>query len=104
MLAAGTTGSVQSASASFKSVKIGDVPHVRQQPDFCGEACAEMYLKKLGKHVDQNDVFNHSGLAQHWVAVVTPGNWRPRLRRIGFRTGNVWSTVTEENSVKGMAG
>ena len=29
-------------AAAYKSVVIKDVPHVRQKPDFCGEACAAM--------------------------------------------------------------
>ena len=36
------------ANEKVKTVLIKNVPHVRQKPDFCGEACAEMYLKKLG--------------------------------------------------------
>ena len=32
---------------NLKSVLIKDVPHVTQKPDFCGEACAEMFLTKL---------------------------------------------------------
>ena len=48
--------------ATYKSVQIQDVPHVRQKPDFCGEACAAMYLQKLGRPVDQDYVFDQSGL------------------------------------------
>jgi hypothetical protein len=42
----------------YADVLIKDVPHVRQKPDFCGEACAEMALTKLGKKWTQDDVFN----------------------------------------------
>src|SRR5690242_14556735 len=46
----------------YKSVRIDGVPFVRQRPDFCGEACAEMALKKLGKRLDQDFVFNQAQL------------------------------------------
>src|SRR5437879_2395538 len=49
-------------AAPLKSVLIRDVPFVRQKPDFCGEACAEMYLRKLKVAVDQDYVFDQSGL------------------------------------------
>src|SRR5437868_12452477 len=50
------------AAADYKSVRIDGVPFVRQRTDFCGEACAEMALRKLGKRLDQDFVFNQSQL------------------------------------------
>ena len=44
-------------SASDKPVCIEKIPHVRQKADFCGEACVEMWLKKLGSRLTQDDVF-----------------------------------------------
>ena len=38
-------------AAKYRSVLIEHVPHVKQKPDFCGEACCAMYLAKLGKKV-----------------------------------------------------
>ena len=38
---------VLSAAQVYQDVLIKEVPHVKQKPDFCGEACAEMFLKKL---------------------------------------------------------
>ena len=48
--------------AEYQSVLIRDVPHVHQKPDFCGEACGAMWLKRLGQDVDQDYVFDASGL------------------------------------------
>ena len=59
--AAGDHGQRAGAEA-YSSVRIDGVPHVEQEPDFCGEACAEMALRKLGLKFDQNFVFNQSGL------------------------------------------
>jgi hypothetical protein len=44
------------------SVLIAGVPHIRQEPDFCGEACVAMALQKLGHDVDQRAVFDRTGL------------------------------------------
>ena len=43
---------VTAYAASYESVLIKDVPHVRQKPDFCGEACVEMVLKTRGHKAD----------------------------------------------------
>ncbi|MFT5122777.1 MAG: hypothetical protein ACI97B_001409 [Verrucomicrobiales bacterium] len=45
-----------------KSVLLENIPHIEQQPDFCGEACVAMFLQHLGKPHTQEDVFNASGL------------------------------------------
>jgi hypothetical protein len=36
---------------SLDSVLIPRVPHIRQKPDFCGEACVAMALNRLGRGV-----------------------------------------------------
>ena len=59
--AAGAAKATELATA-YRSVLIEGVPHVKQKPDFCGEACAEMYLTKLGKAMDQDYVFDQAGL------------------------------------------
>lgn len=46
-----------------RSVLIQGIPHVRQRPDFCGEACVAMWSEKSGYKVSQNWVFNASGLS-----------------------------------------
>src|SRR5262245_58461446 len=43
-------------------VLIGGVPHIRQEPDFCGEACVAMYLRKLGYDDGQRAVFDRTGV------------------------------------------
>ncbi|MBI3862393.1 MAG: hypothetical protein HY290_10910 [Planctomycetia bacterium] len=43
-----TTG--QATAGPLGSVLIRDVPHVMQKPDFCGEACAEMYYHAFHKN------------------------------------------------------
>ncbi|MCH5372416.1 MAG: C39 family peptidase, partial [Planctomycetes bacterium] len=82
----------------FTSVMIADVPHIRQKPDFCGEACAAMYLAKLGCAMDQDDVFDQAGLAaEQGRGCFTPELARA-LTRIGFRVGAVWFNVAAESA------
>ena len=72
---------------ALASVLLPDVPHEQQKPDFCGEACAAMWLHKLGIAADQDQIF---GLAE-----VDPAHGRGAhtaelalaLSRLGFRIG-----------------
>ena len=50
---------------TYADALIKDVPHVAQKPDFCGEACVEMVLKKLG--------FPHVELKGYHQGIVRPG-------------------------------
>src|SRR5687767_7870446 len=50
------------ATPRYRAVRLDGIPHVKQRPDFCGEACAEMALKKLGSAIDQDDVFALGGI------------------------------------------
>jgi len=77
----------------LRTVRVEGVPHVRQKPDFCGEACLEMAARRLGSPLDQDDAFI--------LAAIDPGLGRgaftPELveaaKRMGFRTGPVWSQI-----------
>ena len=90
------------ADTSRKSVLIEDVPHVKQKPDFCGEACAEMYLCKLGKHMDQDYVFDRSGLDPLLGRGCRTSDLDKALTRIGFKTGKVWNRVEAAQADKEM--
>jgi hypothetical protein len=79
--------------ASLESVKIDGVPHIKQKPDFCGEACAAMYLKKLGNAADQDFVFDQSGLDPQLGRGCYTKELGQALRVIGFNTGAVWLQV-----------
>jgi hypothetical protein len=82
-----------SPAGVYKSVLISDVPHVRQKPDFCGEACAAMYLRKLGRPVDQDYVFDASGLDPREARGCYTKELATALESIGFRTGSVWYKI-----------
>ncbi len=74
-------------------VLIEGIAHVRQRTDFCGEACAEMYLRKLGKNIDQDDVFNESGVDPVPGRGCFTAELAEALRQIGFKVGKVWYRI-----------
>jgi len=86
----GASRQARRGAGTYKSVRIDGVPHVRQKPDFCGEACLAMWLAKLG-HAgwDQDAVFDQSGLDP----LLARGCHTPELaraaRKIGFKVGRV---------------
>lgn len=77
----------------YAHVRIAGVPHIRQKPDFCGEACAAMALAKLGHRINQDDVFNQAGVDPELGRGCHTKELARALTRIGFRVGNVWSSV-----------
>ncbi len=87
-------GRDRSATAGkYESVLIEDVPHVAQKPDFCGEACAEMVLRRLGSDLDQDDVFEAAGVDPSlgrgaWAADLASG-----LGKLGFEVGDAWKRL-----------
>ncbi len=81
------------APARFASVRIDGVPHIAQKPDFCGEACAAMYLQKLGIDADQDYVYDQSRLDPALGRGCYTKELARALQRIGFDTGAVWYTV-----------
>src|SRR4051794_40255820 len=78
------------SQASYSDGLIKDVPHVKQRPDFCGEACVEMVLRKLGKKGDQNYVFNMSALDPAEGRGCYSADLRRAVNRIGFKPGVVF--------------
>ncbi len=84
------------------SVVIEGVPHIKQKPDFCGEACVEMALRKLGHPLDQDEVFNRSGLDPAQGRGVATAELKTALERIGFEPGAVWSTLSASAPAPGL--
>jgi len=91
--------SIQARSAS-KNVLNKNVPHVRQKPDFCGEACIAMYLQKLGHGVTQDDVFNASGVDPLLGRGCITKDMERVLKRLGFHPGPVWHKIIPSKSTE----
>jgi hypothetical protein len=81
---------VRAAKPGYATVQMENVPHVRQKPDFCGEACAEMWLGKLGHGIDQDDVFNLSGVNPERGRGCRTPELSKALVRLGFKTGDTF--------------
>lgn len=84
------------ADRRYDDVLIRGVPQVQQKPDFCGEACAEMLLRSLGKELDQDYVFDQSGLDPLLGRGCHTRELAKALKQIGFRTGKVWYKADAE--------
>jgi len=95
-----STGSATGAAAghAHDDVLIEDVPHVTQKPDFCGEACAEMVLRKLGHDIDQDQVFVKTGLDPLLGRGAYTADLKKALDQIGFDVGPVWIKIDASDS------
>ncbi len=81
------------SQSRYADVLIRDVPHVRQKPDFCGEACVAMYLQKLGQQADQDWVFDQSGLDPLEGRGCYTRDLHAAIKRIGFDPGPTWHRI-----------
>jgi hypothetical protein len=81
------------SQSAYTDALVTNAPHVKQRDDFCGEACAEMVLLKLGKKGDQNYVFNMSGLDPATGRGCYSADLARALARIGFKTGDVFYKI-----------
>ncbi|MFH1462835.1 MAG: C39 family peptidase [Pseudomonadota bacterium] len=84
------------AAQPWPSVLLDAAPHVRQEPDFCGEACVEMALRGMGHDLDQDAVFALTGVDP----ALGRGAWTPELAHaleaLGFDVGPVWTNFDHE--------
>ncbi|MFZ5438556.1 MAG: C39 family peptidase [Myxococcota bacterium] len=81
------------AAAPLETVVLDGFPFVQQKPDFCGEADVEMALRRLGRDVTQDDVFNLSGLDPLAGRGVWADELRDAVRALGLEPGQVWYRV-----------
>lgn len=86
------------AEPRYASAKIDGVPHIQQKPDFCGEACVAMALRKLGHTVDQDYVFDQSGLDPLLGRGCFTRDLAGALEKIGFKAGPVWYSVSSQHA------
>lgn len=77
----------------YRSVSVGSVPHIRQKPDFCGEACVAMAMRKLGYTADQDFVFDHSGLSPVEGRGCYTKELASAVKAVGFDPGKVWYSI-----------
>ena len=99
--ACGAEAAAKTAPA-YQDVLIKHVPFIVQEPDFCGEACAAMYLQKLGRKVDQDYVFNQSGLDPLQGRGCYTKELAAALTKIGFRIGPVWHRMPAREAAQAV--
>ena len=89
-------------AASLTSVTIPGIPHVKQKPDFCGEACAEMWLRKQKATLDQDYVYDQSGLDPLLGRGCYTKELSTALRKMGFKIGPVFTTIQVSEADAGL--
>ena len=90
------------AAPAFPSVNLEGFPFVQQKPDFCGEADVEMALRRVGRELTQEDVFNVSGLDPLKGRGVWADELGVALRALGVDPGPTWYRVNPARAEKEM--
>lgn len=86
-----------------ESALIASVPHVRQKPDFCGEACVEMYLRKLGvQGLDQDAIFDASGLDPMKGRGCYTRELVTALKLVGFQVGQAGYSIQVKTAARDL--
>ncbi len=86
------------AESTYADVFIDDIPHIPQKPDFCGEACIAMALAGLGRPIDQDAVFDLSGLDPTLGRGCYAAELNRAARALGFDTGSVWTRIAADHA------
>ncbi len=89
--------------AEARSVVLEGIPHVRQRPDFCGEACIEMAAKRLGLTYDQNGVFAAAGIDPALGRGAITRDLAVAARALGFDVGPVWTKIDAADPRAGLS-
>jgi hypothetical protein len=95
-LAAGPAPRTVAAPPPAAGELIGGVPFVRQRPDFCGEACVEMAVRRLGPNLSQDDVFNVAGIRPELARGALARELVRAIKRLGFDPGAVWYPISSD--------
>jgi hypothetical protein len=89
----GCSPSEAAGKPGYRATLVEKVPHVRQLPDFCGEACASMALRRLGFDYSQEQVFAATGVSPLLGRGAVTKELAAGLRKIGFDVGAIWYHV-----------
>jgi hypothetical protein len=88
-----TPTAAKAATTPYTSVLIDAVPHIQQEPDFCGEACAAMWLAHLGADLDQDDFFALTKVDPSLGRGAYTKEMVRGLEAAGFDVGHVWNEI-----------
>ncbi len=93
---------VVAGDAVYQDALIKNVPHVSQKPDFCGEACVEMVLRKMGHTIDQDQVFSVAGVDPLAGRGCTTPELKRAVEKLGFLPGPVWLRFAASRSARAL--
>ena len=83
------------AEPSRRTAFVHGLPHVRQKPDFCGEACLAMAMTGLGQPTEQDAVFDLTGLDPALGRGAYARDLVIAARALGFEPGQVFYPTEE---------
>jgi hypothetical protein len=75
-----------------------------RKPDFCGEACVEMFARKRGVSITQDDVFDISGMDPILGRGVTTRELQTAIERLGMQPGAVFQVAEADRAAEQMEG
>ena len=78
------------AEPSRRTAFVEGLPHIRQKPDFCGEACLAMAMTGLGQPTEQDAVFDLTGLDPELGRGAYARDLVIAARALGFEPGQVF--------------
>ncbi|MBN2341183.1 MAG: C39 family peptidase [Deltaproteobacteria bacterium] len=92
--------SAEDKTNPYSSIVISNVPHIQQKRDFCAEACAAMYLQKLGENMDQDYIFDRAEVPATKARGLYASELAFALAQIGFDTGEIWTPHSDETDLE----
>jgi len=90
-------------SPRLKSVLLKGFPHVKQKPDFCGEACTEMVLRRHRVPATQDDVFALTGVPPAKARGAYTRDMVKALKALGFDVGKAWYHIKPARAKQGLS-
>lgn len=95
-------GPPTASERNHESVWLTKVPFVAKKPDFGGEACLASVLRARGENVDQDFVFDMSGVDPVEGRGCVTFELSRAAKKCGFQVGDVWykaTTSKQKNSI-----
>lgn len=89
---------LREVTATDQETCIKGVEFIQKKPDFGGEACVAMFLRSAGVPVDQDFVFDQSGLDPLLGRGCNARELVAAVRSIGIDPGSVWQTVNADDA------
>lgn len=88
--------SVSQIESEPEGIYIPDLVFVPKKPDFGGEACVTMFLNSLGCSIDQDYVFDRSGVDPVFGRGCTTVELVNAVNQLGIDPGPVWIKISRD--------